>query len=160
MISWKSKRKRKTRNSRIGRSWRSQRRTRKKVVRKETTRSPSPTRTLDADTKVVEGISNKAKVVEGIKEKDTRTKTKVVVTKEEDSKAVAEATIRVAVSEEEAEAMVEISIISRAVEVIVALLQPIRLVSLIGTTIIIIISWTIRVMIRDHFTPIRDGIDN
>ena len=67
--------------------------------------------------------------------------------------------IRVAVLEEEAVAMAMSSIISK-VGVIVVLLQPIRLVSLIGTTIIIIISWTIRAMIRDHFTPIRDGIDN
>ena len=123
------------------------------MARKETTRSPSLTRTLDADTKVEEGISNKATVVEVIKTKDTM---EVAVTKEEDSKVVEE--IKVAVSAE-AVAMVEISIISRAVEVIVVLLQPIRLGSLIGTTIITII-WTIRVMIRDHFTPIKDGIDN
>ena len=53
----------------------------------------------------------------------------------------AEAIIRVTVSEEEAAAMApqtEISIIN-TVEVIVALLQPIRLASLIGTTNIIII---------------------
>ena len=126
------------------------------MVKKETTRSPNLTRILDAD------ISNKVediKVVEDIKTKE------VAVTKdtkeEEDSKVVvAEVTIRVAVSEEEAVAMVESSIISKAVEVIVVLLQPIRLGSLIGTTIITIIIWTIRVMIRDHFTPIKDGIDN
>ena len=128
------------------------------MVRKETTRSPSLTRILDADTKAVEGISNKAKVVEGIKTKDTTTRTMAVaVTKEEDSKVVVEATVKVAVSEEAV--AVEINII-RTVGEIVALLQPIRLVSLIGTTIITIILWTIRVMIRDHFTPIRDGIDN
>ena len=130
------------------------------VTRKVTTRKINPSlttiRTLDADTSKEEGISNN-KVVEGIKEEDT--KTKVAVTKDikvED--LVAEAIIRVAVSEEEAVAM-EISIINKVV-VIVALLQPIRLVSLIGTTIITIIIWTIRVMIRDHFTPIKDGIDN
>ena len=142
MISWKSKRKRKIRNSCIGRSWRRQRRRRKKVVRKETTKSPNLTRTLDADTKA-KGISNKAKVVEGIKEEDIRTKTKVAFTKdtkeEADSKVVAEEAIRVAVLEEEAVAMevaMESSIISK-VAVIAVLLQPIRLGSLIGTTTII-----------------------
>ena len=157
MISWKSKRRKKIRNSCSERSRRRQRRRRKRVVRKETTRSPNLIRILDADIKARD-ISNKVediKVVEDIKTKE------VAVTKdtkeEEDSRVVAEATIRVAVSEEEAVAM-EINITNKVV-VIVALLQPIRLVSLIGTTIIIII-WTIRVMIRDHFTPIKDGIDN
>ena len=105
------------------------------MARKETTRSPSLTRTLDADTKA-KGISNKTKVVEGIKTKDTRTM-EVAVTKEEDSKVVAEATVKVAVSEEAV--AVEINII-RTVGAIVALLQPIRPVSLIGTTIIITIT--------------------
>ena len=109
------------------------------MVRKETTRSPSLTRTLDADTKAKD-ISNKTMVEEGIKEEeDTKTK-EVAVTKdtkeEEDSKVVvAEAIIRVAVSEEEAVAMVMISIINK-VAVIVVLLQPIRRDSLIGTTTI------------------------
>ena len=101
------------------------------MARKQATKSPSLTRTLDADTKE-EGISSKAKVAGVIKTKDTTTM-EVAVTKEEDFK-VAEVATRVAVSAE-AVAM-EISIINK-VAVIVVLLQPIRLGSLIGTTTII-----------------------
>ena len=137
------------------------------VTRIATTRRTSPSlttiRTLDADTSKEEGISSNKE--EGIKEEDTRTK--VAVTKdtkeEEDSKVVAEAIIRirVAVLEEEAVAMavaMEISIINK-VAVIVVLLQPTRLDSLDGMDTTLGIS-TIRVMIRDHSTQIRDGSDN
>ena len=107
-----------------------------------TTRRTSPSlttiRTPDADTNKVQGISSN-KVAEGIKEEDTRAKVAVTkdIREEADSKVV-EAIIRVAVSEEAVAMAMEISIINK-VAVIVVLLQPTRLDSLIGTTIIIII---------------------